>query len=399
VEPRRLLQEVREVSRLADPINPSTITQRAFDAARKESDTYAHLPLARDIARQLRWSWAKVLEVAHLSSTTQAKRLSARDKENQDWLTPEYIAYVLKLVAHRLDAKTVTETQYAAERKRILAENHKRYLHGRQLRLPTAAQIKTLVQVELYGTSSAGTPGIGAWGRALELAKLELKGRRNRPKLRLPLTALIENYFEKHGKQPTPRELWKFARENKLPHRISKSPNVWDEAIRRWQKKREAQGLPPVAALPPEPQKTEALSFLRVRDTRRYRRNEWRSQEKILNILIRYIEQIPANEHATSTSYDSWAESQADLTPTVRAFNQHGGWATTLELAYKQMLANSKPPKRTEQPAPGPRAKPAEQRPDPHTRPKRAKQPTQAPNERPSAKPPASRAPKAEPNA
>jgi hypothetical protein len=361
VEPRRLLQEVREVSKLADPLNPSTVTQRAFDAARSASSDYAHLPLARDIARQLRWSWGTVLETAHMSATTKAKRLGARDLKHQDWLTSDYIAYVLKLVARRLEKPTVTTHQYDAERKLMLAANKKNWLHGRQLRLPTAGQIVLFTRVELYGTRSLGTSYVNTWDRALTLAGLELAENRNRKTTAQPLPAmeLLERYYAQHGEQPTQRRFWKFAQENDLPYVMITAQQKWGEVIQAWKQQRETKGLP--APAPAQPTTTGEHSIALMRVPRRPRHNytsRWKNHERCLDILIRYLEQLPAKEHATTNSYEVWATSQTDPAPSLPAFKQHGGWGTMLELAYKKMLTKSTPPKRTAQSTRAPTQKP-----------------------------------------
>ncbi len=340
MQPRRLLQEVREVSRLADPANPVAVTQRAFDAARAESETYAHLPSARAIARQLGWSWQKVLQVANSPAKTHGKALQAQEAYAQGSLTAEYIAYALKLVAKRLDKTTVTESEYDAEIDAMLTENRKRWLHGR-LWLPSAAQISLFTRLELYGTSSAGTSSVGTWDRALELTGLELTENRNRKTTARPLPTieLLERYHEQHGIEPTPRRLWKFAKDNDLPYAVIGSQKRWSKIIKLWRSKRAAQRLPAPGAPQPTTSTEHALALLRVpRQPKKTVHSLWGSRERCLDILIQYLEQIPKNKHATGRGYAAWAKQQPYRTPDLEAFKKHGGWAAMLELAHEKML-------------------------------------------------------------
>jgi hypothetical protein len=170
VEDRLLLQFVRKVSILAEPARPSEVSQLAWDEARSEvggSVSAAAPSSARSISRSLRRPWREVLELAHEDAKPQGKSLGQRDAKNvQRWLTAEHVAYVLRLAARRLGASKLTSKQYEVERKEMIAENWRYYLHGRRLRLPTADQICSFTQREIYGATGVDVPKVGTWDRA-----------------------------------------------------------------------------------------------------------------------------------------------------------------------------------------------------------------------------------------
>jgi hypothetical protein len=117
-----LLRGVREIASHADAENPVQVSQRRWDQARRQSKRYTGLPLARDIARRLALPWREVLLLAHTPAEQHAHRLGrAQTRAQQDWLTNEHIAYVLRTVAARLNLRTLTPGQYRAERARMLA--------------------------------------------------------------------------------------------------------------------------------------------------------------------------------------------------------------------------------------------------------------------------------------
>lgn len=64
---------------------------------------------------------------------------------------------MLQIVASRLRTDTLSTSEYRIERDRILAEDWKRWLHGRQLLFPTVEQIVIVA---------------GSWGSALRVAGL-----------------------------------------------------------------------------------------------------------------------------------------------------------------------------------------------------------------------------------
>jgi hypothetical protein len=296
--------------------------------------------------------WREALRVAHEDPTPQSRQLGANEaEENRDWLTTEHVAYVLRVVALRLDADSLTEEQYEAERENLLAEAEARHLHEHRLRLPKAAQIRISIRTELYGTRNVGTPQVGTWNRALELAGLKPprppQGEDVPTQPLLPLD-LLDRYYDAHGAEPTPGRLWRFAGENELPYAVIRGKEVWSRVIQKWRKEREARGLP--APKPPKPvtEGENSLTMLRVGGVKdRGRRGSWNDQDKCLKIIIKYLEQLPPGSRATFNGYKTWAKQQSFRTPYLSALDKHGGWSKMRDLAHQQMLKQLKAGERT----------------------------------------------------
>ena len=193
----KLLQCVREIAAIASPAEPEAVTQRAFDAARERSTAHAALPAARQIMEKLGLTWAEVLAVAHAPAEEQAKLLALKDKapSSTDWLSEKHLAAVLQIAAGRLGADTVSTNEYRVEREKVLAADRARWMHGRQLLLPTAEQI---------------TRAAGSWDEALRIAGLreQRKPGATRKKTNAPpLADLMERFYDVHGVEPTARAL------------------------------------------------------------------------------------------------------------------------------------------------------------------------------------------------
>jgi hypothetical protein len=146
VDPLLALKAVREVSLLADPERPDEVSQRAWDAAREQSADYADFSRAVRIAESMKRPWREILTIAHTPEAGHLHQIKDdRSAETQDWLTEENIASVLGVIAHRLGKDSVSFHEYDEERENILREDHKRWLHGRKILLPTARQIRFAV--------------------------------------------------------------------------------------------------------------------------------------------------------------------------------------------------------------------------------------------------------------
>jgi hypothetical protein len=233
-----LLRGVREVASIADAESPVQVSQRHWDAARQRSERFAGLPQAKDIARRLRLPWGHVLQLAHAPAETHAHRLGrAQTQPEQDWLTDDFIGYVLRFVSRRLDVSTITPGEYRAERERMLSVNRTRWLHGRRQHLPTDEQIRLAA---------------GSWDHALALARLERRpGRGDQGNAkRAPMTVeLLERCYAVYATEPSALELRRFARGNHIPWTPDRD-RTWLESVAAWKDDRRARGLD-VPAGPP----------------------------------------------------------------------------------------------------------------------------------------------------
>lgn len=194
---RWLLDGVAEVAGLADPQSPRTVSQRAFDAARARSLLYPDLPRAKRITEKLGLKWRDVLTVAHAWGDEQGRLIAAKTREpNAKWVTPENAASSLAVIAKRLNTTSLTGGDYRRERARMLANDAKRWMHGRQLRMPSEQQVAR---------------AHGSWDAALRAAGLQSTTQRSRQHAK-PRPRGIDNdcvvavarYLKEAGRHPTP---------------------------------------------------------------------------------------------------------------------------------------------------------------------------------------------------
>lgn len=332
-----LLQYVRAVSKLANPARPQEARQRAFDASAKQHERFADVPSARVIARRLGKPWREVLTLAHSSSKTHPASLSGRrGTDDQHWLAGEHITYALKLVARRSQASTLSEAQYDAGREKLLTTQR-----SSRFRLPTAGQICTYTQQELYGTTTVGTSFTGTWARALELAELapSRKPARRQPRTTSVSVEILDQCYDAHGVEPTPERLSAFAREQGGTLGVIRNQEVWGKVLATWHASRTKRRLAVPTEPPPPPtlakQRFAALGF---HQAAQYPTTKWADQEKCVLALMRYLSQIPKGKYATKKRYERWAREQAEPMPPPGALERHGGWDKLRVIAHRRMM-------------------------------------------------------------
>jgi hypothetical protein len=314
-----MLEGVREVSLLADAEQPTVIPQRAFDAAREDSSRFSDLLPARSIARQLRLAWPDVAALAHEPPETHAHRLGrALTRPEQNWLTSEHIAYVLRLVARSLGVDSVGPGEYRRERETMLAVDRSRYLHGRRLRLPTDDQIRAAVG--------------GDWDAALALADLSA---------RVPHTGvgastldLLERCYDAHHAQPSAEELRRFARANRIPYQPDRTRS-WNECVAAWKEKRRARGLDVPAGLPPRRQRPDYWRNVGAARAGERRRQDWSHVGDCVEVVMIYLAELE-NVRSSKRDFQDWAADRDDA-PAPSAFDQHGGWGRVRALALERL--------------------------------------------------------------
>jgi hypothetical protein len=320
-----ILRGVREVASQADPECPVQVSQPRFDAARVQNGRYRGLPLARDIARRLRLPWRDVLVLACAPVATHAHRLGrAQTRPEQDWLIDDYISYVLRMVAARLDVRTLTPGQYRAERARMLAVSETRWLHGRRLCLPTDEQIRLAA---------------GDWARALALARLGRRpprGNQGRGKYAPSTAEVLDRAYEAHGTELTSKEIWVFTAANRIPYGRERG-RLWAECVAEWKQDRLARGLDVPAGPPPLDQRPDYAQPVGAALAGEQRRHDWSDINACLPFVVAYLEQLRPGERSSKLGYADWACTQP-AAPAYSCFDQHGGWQRLRALAHEWML-------------------------------------------------------------
>jgi hypothetical protein len=312
-----LLQGVREVAAIVSPAEPEAITQRAFDAERERSPSHADLPPARRITERLGLGWREVLAVAHEPEEDQNKLLALKDKapSSASWLSEKHIAAVLQLVAGRLGADTVSSSEYQVEREKVLAEARARWLHGRNLLLPTERQI---------------TYAAGSWDEALRFAGLrdQRKPGATRKKTNAPrLVDLMERFYEAHGVEPTRPTLQEWASASGIPYPSPQGQgrNAFRNAKKAWIERRREDGLP--EPKPPSHARGRSTAWPDYSTKKgkplpgERRRDHW-DRDSCVAAVARYIAQLPPGKRSRSSSrgYRAWAVEQehAPVMTTIR---------------------------------------------------------------------------------
>jgi hypothetical protein len=328
-----LLQTVREVASLANPSEPEAVTQRAFDAAGERSAAHASLPPARRITEQLGLGWEEVLAIAHKPEEEQNKLLAMRDKapSSADWLSEKHVAAVFQLVAGRLDTDTVSTNEYRVEREKVLAADRARWLHGRDLLLPTAEQI---------------AHATGSWEEALRCAGLreQRKPGATRKKTNAPpLVDLMERFYEANKVEPTPRRLEEFARISNIPYPDKKAGNVFKKAKEQWIERRRLDGLSDPK--PPPRSRGRRITNRPLPSVKKgaplpgeRRADRW-DRDSCVSAVARYIEQLPPGKRARSTSrgYRAWAAEQ-EHAPVMTTIRYHcKSWEAARRAALEQV--------------------------------------------------------------
>lgn len=325
MEPLLLLQGVRHVSEIALPLDPKRVSQRAFDKARPGSD-FPDLPAARHIVRSLGMGWADVLALAQEPESAQAHRLSHQQLDTlKGYLTTEYVVYVLGRVARRLGTRTLSRSDYSAERDAMLRHDRARWLHGRQLILPSEDQVVTFM---------------GSWEKALVSAGLAAPPteRGGSAKARAPtIPDLLERFYSHYGVQATAKDLETFARANGIPRR-GYGDISFSQALAEWKEWRAAQGLLVPSAPPPPSERADY-----TRDVGAARSGEKRLKlehplEACVDWMCRYLEELPASTHSKQRSYGDWARQHGAPTRQLLA-SKHGGFYRVRRLAQNRMRA------------------------------------------------------------
>lgn len=237
---------------------------------------------------------------------------------------------MLQLAAGRLGADTVSTNEYRVEREKVLAEDRARWLHGRDLLLPTAEQI-------VYAA--------GSWDGALRFAGLR-PSRNVGPRRKKPnapsLPDLMERFYEAHGVVPTARALEAWARASNIPYPSPQGhPNAFHNAREEWIERRHATGepdrkLPPHGKGRPTTARPDYSTNKGAPLPGERRRDRW-DKESCVAAVARYVAQLPPRERARSTSrgYRAWVAEQ-EHAPTMTTIQERcKSWEAARRAALK----------------------------------------------------------------
>lgn len=322
-EPLDLLDVVQAVAQAARAPDPSTISQRAWDAGREGA--YADVPSARAIAAFLKLPWEKVRELAFSSGPGRSIALGrGLGREQQDWLTPEYASFALNLVAQRLGKRSVSPSEYTQAVETLLAEDNAHWLHGRKLLLPNAEQLRV----------AAGT-----WDAALHAAGLHDSqsigyGRKKAPP---NIIEILERCFEAHGTEPTASDSEIFARANAIPYPRKKQ--AWATYVSEWKEQRRSKGLAVPDRPPPTSERPDYSLDVGAGLSGERRMEDRKDFDAAVAWAMRYLAQLRPGERATQRGYNAWAVTQDGAFYNSSFQRHHGGWAKVRDAARERLNA------------------------------------------------------------
>jgi hypothetical protein len=337
-----LLREVGEVAALANPAEPLSVSQRAFDRACVNSAEHAHLPAARQIARELKLKWPEVLAVAHAPEGKRNYLLNVKTRENAPigWLTSARIRFALRLVAGRLGADSLTTIAYDAERDVILSEDARDWLHGRRLRIPSAGAIALAAH---------------GWGAALRIAGLREHAPR-KPTIHQVIVSrvdVMDRFYDQYGEQPSQPALKDFARGNKIPM-SGEGGRVYSEAVAEWRQRWRDRGEPEPLRIDRRGTGEEAPDFSAdvgaAKPGEYLHVGKWDDEGLCVEWVAYYLSSLAGGRRATASDYLAWALRNPGA-PTPDVFAKHEGWSAVRLKADERLRAQGPP---TGPPTPGP---------------------------------------------
>jgi hypothetical protein len=312
-----LLRAVREVAESGDGEEPATISQRRWEVARDRHATWSDAPPARRIAQRLGLPWMKVLEAAFSTTRSQEVVLSqmSRNRDEDGWMTEDYCAFALRLIARRLKLDTLRVHEYRAERERLLAQDARRWLHGRQLRLPTTEQVQVVFPT---------------WAAALDFAGLSPASAA--PVHRAPtIIELLNRCYEVYGTQPTKR-----GRGAGIPFPFR--TERWLVSVAEWKETLRERELPVPDGVPPKGQRPVYGDHVGAALAGERLRQSWGDRAACVEWVARYLRELEARQRASVANYRDWRRLNLRA-PTYRTLHAHGRW-TAVRRDAEQAIAD-----------------------------------------------------------
>lgn len=347
--PEQLYALVRVIAEEGKPGHPESISVREFDKARAATGHDA-APSAKAICQRLAdrdgkaMGWKRVKEIAFdenasIEHVERRRRASAPAR----YLSERGVYFALRLVAKRLDVKTMTPGEYEDERLVALKEER-----DRDRRRPLLAQLlPTANQIELLFVGGDDDDD-GAWDRALAIAELEPRAqlrdqrrRRGRLEESLPLVEAIHLFAELNDRLPSKTDLNEFGEKADVQLEAIRKPyrDVLREAIAYRQTlghngptelprpEGGAGGNAPRAQIAAPPPGSIPGVARRLRKGRaRYSRDE------LLKAIQAYLKDLDGRR-PTQKGYGRYASKHK--LPATKNFAKHGGWKALLEEARK----------------------------------------------------------------
>lgn len=163
VDTAALYGMVTTVCRVARSSDPKSVRQTEFDRARASAG-HPDAPTARAICMRLNVSWRALLEQLFTPGTSTRQLESQRTRSPERKLTNRIVRFALRSVALELGAETISNTEYARGRERLVKADVSRWRRApAQEGVPAEVSLPTEGQILIFA---------GTWANALTIAGL-----------------------------------------------------------------------------------------------------------------------------------------------------------------------------------------------------------------------------------
>jgi hypothetical protein len=131
-------------------------------------------------------------------------------------------------------------------------------------------------------------------------------------------------------------ELERFARANGIPFPRRERGKPWSEYIAEWKARRRERGLPVPVGPPPKSERPDyAKDVGAAFDGHNRGRKDWNDIEAAVDVVIRYLDELPRGRSPSTRDYEDWATGKPNA-PRTERFSRHGGWLAVLARARRE---------------------------------------------------------------
>jgi hypothetical protein len=151
------------------------------------------------------------------------------------------------------------------------------------------------------------------------------------------IVEVLDRCYERHGTEPTIKEIELFARANGIPFPRRERGRPWSSYVTEWKEGRRARGLPVPSGPPPTSQRPDYSEDVgaALPEERRMRRR-WDDRDELVEWAARYLSQLKLRERPSQRGYDAWAANNPGA-PRASAFQrQHDGWEAVRDAARER---------------------------------------------------------------
>ncbi len=350
LDPVGRLRAIAEVARFVDEVEPETVSQRRWDAARTPAG-YPQAPSARQMCQALKISWPDALRLALDESRNLTQTVAGLTKADERKWSEREIHYALHLVARELDIRSFTSNDYERVRDRLVRSDRGR--NGPQAilerLLPTWHQI-------------VGSVGAAAtWNDALASVGLDpfIQDRTQRSALSVGEAYDLFIELTQDEAAPTRNQLdYLRKRWGISVARISKTPGSWDGIEQQLIENRAERGLKTPRKRLTHPQVKAIVVPEDVLETLpRVKGKERWPYAKCVVALAEYLRELPADAGPSEHHYQTVSVNRD--WPAASTVMRKANWSVMIDAARYLLMTGELIPLETAKREHAKRKKPA----------------------------------------